>query len=80
MTDDSRCKELLQSAANGDVSALAELKNIAEEAGGNPEALFLLGRLFDESYQTKFPSDVSARQYYLRAAQLGHKLAGFGYL
>jgi len=76
MTDNSRRQELNQRAANGDVSALAELKDIAEEAGGNPEALFLLGRLFDESSGTKFSSDsVSARQYYLRAAQLGHSLA-----
>ena len=76
MTDDSRCQELKQRAANGDASALAELKDVAEEAGGNPEALFLLGFLFDESSGTKISSDsVSARQYYLGAAQLGHSLA-----
>jgi TPR repeat protein len=71
-----QCAEfpLFQKTEKGDFAAFAELQRLA--IGGNVEAMFMMGRLYDVPEKPHFKSDSGhARKWYETAAQRGHALA-----
>lgn len=68
--------DLAKQAAAGSKTALSDLKRIADSDPADPEVLFVLGYLFDNPTKGCLHSDLkAARQYYLKAALLGHPLS-----